>query len=67
MFNVYHFCHYLGGYIKNPYNTSGDSNSMSCSDKMTKWNMVGLQGALLSAIIDPIYMDQVILGEAKCN
>nr|XP_033326541.1 tRNA-specific adenosine deaminase 1 isoform X3 [Megalopta genalis] len=36
--------------------------SLSCSDKIAKWNILGLQGALLSMIIPLIKMETVIIG-----
>lgn len=37
------------------------STSMSCSDKIASWNVTGLQGALLSDRVEPVFLRQVII------
>jgi tRNA-specific adenosine deaminase 1 len=40
--------------------------SMSCSDKLSKWSVLGIQGALLSYVIpDPIFMSTIIIGNSS--
>jgi tRNA-specific adenosine deaminase 1 len=37
--------------------------SMSCSDKIARWSVLGIQGALASRILAPIYIHAIVLGE----
>ncbi|KAF9452012.1 adenosine deaminase/editase [Macrolepiota fuliginosa MF-IS2] len=37
--------------------------SMSCSDKMAKWSVVGVQGSFGSRFLEPVYIRRVIIGE----
>uniref|UniRef100_A0A158Q6T8 Double-stranded RNA-binding protein Staufen n=1 Tax=Elaeophora elaphi TaxID=1147741 RepID=A0A158Q6T8_9BILA len=52
---------------ENPQNfadirTSGHVYVMSLADKMLKWNYLGLQGALLSRLLEPIFMTHLCIG-----
>lgn len=36
---------------------------MSCTDKITRWTALGLQGAILSRLVGAIYVDSIVVGE----
>ncbi|KAF9782591.1 adenosine deaminase/editase [Thelephora terrestris] len=41
--------------------------SMSCSDKIAAWNVLGLQGALGSLVFMPLYVHSVVIGEVPLD
>lgn len=41
------------------------TTSMSCSDKIILWNIIGISGALISLLIEPIYLSSITVADVN--
>ena len=46
---------------------SGMGSIHTCSDKLCRWNILGLQGSLLSTQLDPLFMETLTVGRKLSN
>ncbi|KAJ7499293.1 adenosine deaminase/editase [Mycena latifolia] len=46
---------------------SPPTTSMSCSDKIAAWNYLGIQGALGSRFLRPLYVHSIVIGEVPSS
>lgn len=46
---------------------SPSTSCMSCSDKIARWNVLGIQGALGSRVLEPLYLASIVIGEVPAE
>ncbi|KAF0908464.1 hypothetical protein E2562_025429 [Oryza meyeriana var. granulata] len=52
------------GFVQRKPGRGDTTLSMSCFDKITRWSVVGIQGALLSYILEPLYLSTITIGQS---
>lgn len=57
--------HHVAGVLRTKPGRGDQTLSMSCSDKLAKWNILGIQGSLIMNFLEtPIFISRIILGES---